>query len=488
MNRKLIVRVLGALIAIEALAMIPALLISLYYRDGDTLPLLYGLLCAGAVGSGMYFLPHTEKNSYLRLKEGYIIVAVGWIVMSFFGALPFVFSGFLPYLHDAFFEAVSGFTTTGATVVTQFENFPHGIMFWRATTHWIGGMGVLVLTLALLPKLTGRSSHLVKAESPGPSLSKLVPKTGQTAKILYRIYFCLTAGEFAALLLCGLTPYEAAVHAMATAGTGGFSCYGASIAAFDSVAVDVVITVFMFMFGVNFALYYKFIIGDHFKAFWRDEEFRCFLFIALSFTLLLTLFNLPVYQDESLPFLTSLRYSSFQLSSIISTTGFVTYDFSRWPAASQILLVIAMFIGSCAGSTAGGMKVVRVTMLAKLSRRNVLATGRPKKVDVIRIDRKAVDESIVSQVAQFAVMYIFLVLIGGFLLSLDGKNDIVTHLSASLTCVSNVGPGLGAVGPVENFAHYGIFGKIVASLLMLFGRLELLPMFILFTRSAWQKY
>ena len=485
MNRKLIIRVLGAILAIEALAMVPAFAVSLYYRDGDTAALGYSIIVTFLTGSGMYLIPKTEKNSYLRLKEGFLIVAVGWILMSLFGAVPFMISGMFTRFEDAFFEAVSGFTTTGASVFTGFENYMHGVVFWRATTHWVGGMGVLVLTLALLPKLTGRTAHLVKAESPGPSLSKLVPKTGQTAKILYRIYIVLTSFEFICLLLCGLSPYDAAVHSFATAGTGGFSSYGDSIAAFHSVPVDAVITVFMFMFGVNFALYYKFLVGDRLKAFWRDEEFRSYLFIALSFVLLITLFNLPYYGNR---FFTSLRYSSFQLSSIISTTGFVTADFSRWPAASQMLLILAMFIGSCAGSTAGGIKVIRINMLFKLSRRNILATGRPKKVDVIRIDRKAVDESIVSQVAQFAVMYVALVFIGAFLMSLDGKFDVITNITASLTCVSNVGPGLGAVGPVENFAGYGIWGKIVASFLMLFGRLELLPMFILFTRSAWKKY
>lgn len=498
MNRKLIIRVLGAILAIEALAMIPAFLVSLYYRDGDTSALGWSIVVTLVIGCAMYLIPRTDRNTYLRLKEGFIIVAIGWILMSCFGALPFMLSGMFVRFEDAFFEAVSGFTTTGASVFEGFENYMHGVVFWRATTHWVGGMGVLVLTLALLPKLTGRTAHLVKAESPGPSLSKLVPKTGTTAKILYRIYILLTTLEFVSLLLCGLSPYDAAVHTFATAGTGGFSNYASSIAAFDSVAVDAVITLFMFMFGVNFALYYKFLIGEHFKAFWRDEEFKCYLFIALSFTLLITVFNTGFYQNELIAsgkeastgeaFLTSLRYSSFQLSSIISTTGFVTFDFSRWPVASQMLLILAMFIGSCAGSTAGGIKVIRVNMLIKLSRRNILATGRPRKVDVIRIDRKAVDENIVSQVAQFAVMYVALVFVGSFLLSLDGRFDVITNISASLTCVSNVGPGLGAVGPVNNFAGYGTWGKTVASMLMLFGRLELLPMFILFTRSAWHKY
>ena len=495
MNRKLIVRVLGAILAIEALAMIPAFLVSLYYRDGDTAAIGWSFLLTIAAGAAMYLIPKTDRNSYLRLKEGFIIVAVGWILMSCFGAIPYMLSGMFTRFENAFFEAVSGFTTTGASVFEGFDNYMHGVVFWRATTHWVGGMGVLVLTLALLPKLTGRTAHLVKAESPGPSLSKLVPKTGTTAKILYKIYILLTSLEFVSLLLCGLDAYDAAVHTFATAGTGGFSNYGASIAAYNSVAVDVVITVFMFMFGVNFALYYKCLIGEKLKAFWHDEEFRTYLFIALSFILLITFFNCSFYRGElgadtsaGSVFLTSLRYSSFQLSSIISTTGFVTYDFSRWPAASQMLLILAMFIGSCAGSTAGGIKVIRVNMLAKMSRRNVLSTGRPRKVDVIRIDRKAVDENIVSQVAQFAIMYVALVFIGAFLVSLDGKFDVLTNLSASLTCVSNVGPGLGAVGPVYNFANYGIWGKTVLSFLMLFGRLELLPMFILFTRTAWKKY
>lgn len=498
MNRKLIIRVLGAILAIEGLAMIPAFIIALFHQDGDAQAMGISMIAALLTGASLYFIPKTDRNSYLRLKEGFIIVAVGWILMSLFGAFPYMLSGVLPRFEDAYFEAVSGFTTTGATVVTHFDHYPHGVFFWRATTHWIGGMGVLVLTLALLPKLTGRTAHLVKAESPGPSLSKLVPKTGQTAKILYRIYIAITALEFVSLLLCGMSPYDAAVHSFATAGTGGFSNYGASIAAFENVAVEIVITLFMFMFGINFALYYKFLIGDHFKAFWKDEEFRCYLFIFIVFIILISVFNTGFYQaalqrqnqDAGLipSYLTSLRYSSFQLSSVISTTGFVTADFSKWPAASQILLLLAMLIGSCAGSTAGGIKVVRISMLFKLSRRNILSTGRPKKVDVIRIDHKAVDESIVSQVAQFAVMYVALVLLGSFLLSLDGKFDVLTNLTASLTLVSNVGPGLGAVGPVDNFAGFGIWGKSVGSLLMLFGRLELLPMFILFTRSAWQKY
>ncbi|MCR5296660.1 MAG: TrkH family potassium uptake protein [Clostridiales bacterium] len=484
MNRRLIIRVLGAILLVEAAAMLPATLVSILYGDGDFSAMAVSVLIVAPIGLCMLLIPETRSGDHLRLKEGFIITALGWLLMSVCGAIPFMLSGQLPRFEEAFFEAVSGFTTTGATCVTRFEGFPRGVMFWRATTHWVGGMGVLVLTLALLPKLTGRTAHLVKAESPGPSLSKLVPQTGKTAKILYQIYILLTLSEFVALMICGLSPYDAAVHTMATAGTGGFSCYGASIAAFNSVWVEMVISVFMFMFGVNFALYYRFLIGERFRAFYKDEEFRWYFTIVIGLILLISLFNLSFYEN----FLTSLRYGIFQVCSIMSTTGFVTADFNQWPVVSHILIIIAMLIGSCAGSTAGGIKVIRINMIAKMSRRNIMATGQPKKMDVIRIDGKAVEEPILMQVAQFALMYIALVLLGSFLVSLEGKFDAITNLSAALTCVSNVGPGLGAVGPVENFAGYGISSKVVLSFLMLFGRLELLPMFILFTRSAWKKY
>ena len=484
MNRRLIIRVLGAILLVEAAAMIPALLVSLVYNDGDTAVLGLSILIVSFIGTLMMMLPPPLPGSHLRLKEGFIITALGWILMSLCGALPFFISGIYPRVEDAFFEAVSGFTTTGASVLTRFEGFPHGIMLWRATTHWVGGMGVLVLTLALLPKLTGRTAHLVKAESPGPSLSKLVPQTGKTAKILYSLYIGMTLLEFISLLLCGVNPYDAVIHTFGTAGTGGFSNFGDSVRHFDSVAVDTVISIFMFMFGCNFALYYKLLFGEGFRAFFRDEEFRWYLCIGLTFILLISLFNLPVYGN----FFISLRYGSFQVLSVMSTTGFVTADFNLWPVASQMLLIITMFIGACAGSTAGGMKVIRINLIAKMSRRNIQMTGNPKRMDVIRLDGKAVDDGILSQVAQFALMYVALVLLGAFVISLEGKFDLTTNLSAALTCVSNVGPGLGAVGPTENFASYGIMGKLVLSFLMLFGRLELLPMFILFTRSAWRKY
>ncbi len=484
MNRKLIIRILGILLGIESIAMIPALLLALYFGDGDWPAMALSIGITAVPGLICVFLLKTEQGTHLRLKEGFIVVGLGWLLLSACGALPYVFSGALPHYEDAFFEAVSGFTTTGASVVTVFEGFPRGVMFWRVTTHWIGGMGVLVLTLALLPKLTGRTAHLMVAESPGPSLSKLVPKTSDSAKILYSIYIGLTLMEFLALLLCGLSPYDAIIHTFSTAGTGGFSNYGASIAAFNNLSVDLVVSLFMFLFGMNFALYYRFLLGERFKAFWRDEEFRWYAGFAVVFILLISVFNLSYYHN----FLDSLHYAVFQVATTMSTTGFVLADFSKWPVGSHMVIILAMFIGSCAGSTAGGIKVIRINMLAKMSRRAIRAAGQPKKMEVVRLDGKAVEENILSQVALFGIMYVALVLLGAFLLSFENKFDLITHLTASLTCVSNVGPGFGAVGPVNNFAGYGVWSKVVASLLMLFGRLELLPMMILFTRSAWHKY
>ena len=476
MNRKLIIRLLGAILTIVALAMIPALLISLYFQDGDSLILFCcsaGLIIPGLL---IWFFVRPKRGSHLRLREGFLIVALGWLVMSAGGSLPFFFSGLYPRFEDAFFESVSGFTTTGATVLTVFDHYPRGLMFWRASTHWVGGMGVLMLTLALLPRLTGRTSHLVRAESPGPSLSKLVPHTGSTAKILYSIYILLSLMEFLALVLCGLHPYDAAIHTFSTAGTGGFR-------ALRSVEAEAVITIFMFMFGVNFALYYRFLISgpkEKIGSFFHDEEFRWYFGIVVSFIILLSFLNLSFYNQD---LLRSFRYSAFQLCSIMSTTGFVTANFNEWPVASRMLIFFAMFIGACAGSTAGGIKIIRVILAGKNVRRAVRSTNQIKKVQVVRMDGKAVDENMLSQISMFIIIYVFLVVFGGFLLSLEGKFEPMDNLSGALTCVSNVGPAFGALA--SDFAHYGMWGKLLCSFLMLAGRLELFPMLILFSRDTW---
>ena len=481
MNKRLVLRLLGAILLIEALAMAPSLAISFLYGDGDALALLSSMALLAALGFPAWrFARPREQN--LRAREGFLVVALSWVLLSAFGALPFVISGLIPNYIDAFFEAVSGFTTTGATLMGNFDGLPRGVMFWRSFTHWIGGMGVLVLTLALLPQMTGRSSHLVRAESPGPSLSKIVPKMGDTAKILYLIYGVLTMIELAALIIAGMSPYDAAIHAMGTAGTGGFSNYGSSVGAFDSAVIDAIITFFMVLFGINFALFYRVLVGG-----WRDalrsEELHWYLALFAGSTLFVSLMILPQYGT----FLNALRYGSFQVATIMSTTGYATADFNLWPQAVKALIVVLMFIGSCAGSTAGGIKVVRVGILCKLGCREVRRTFQPRKVQVVRFEGKGVEENRLTQVSAFFFVYVLLVLAGMFLVSLEGLYDLETNFTAVLTCISNVGPGLGHVGPVENFSGYGPFAKVVLSLLMLAGRLELFPILVLFHPSAWRK-
>ncbi len=482
MNTRLVIRLQGSILLIEAAAMLPSLLIALIYGDGDALAFVYTIAIMLVVALPMHLFSHPKEQN-LRAREGFVVVALAWILLSLFGALPFMFGGLFTRYEDAFFEAVSGFTTTGASVLNQFDGAPRGIMFWRSFTHWIGGMGVLVLTLALLPQMTGRTSHLARAESPGPSFSKVLPKMGDTAKIMYIIYGVLTLVQFLLLMfVSGMSAYDAAIHAMGTAGTGGFSNYGSSVAAFDSVSADVIITIFMFVFGVNFALYYRLLIGD-FKSFFKSEELHWFLGIVVFAIVAISLLIMPQYGN----FFTALRYGSFQVCSISSTTGFVTADFELWPVAAKMILLLLMFIGSCAGSTAGGMKVVRIALLSKNVTREIGRTFQPRKVKVVRFENKGVEENMLAQISVFCLAYVMLVLLGAFAIALEGRHDIISNLTASLTCVSNVGPGFGAVGPTQNFSAYGPFAKIVLSLLMLCGRLELFPILVLFHPGVWRK-
>lgn len=481
MNVKLLLHLLGAILLVEAAAMVPSLLIAFGYGDGDAAAFIITILLLLIIGLPLRLFVKTDQTN-LRAKEGFLVVSLSWVLLSVFGALPFMISGVIPKFADALFEAVSGFTTTGASVMTMIEGQPHGIMFWRSFTHWIGGMGVLVLTLAILPQMSGRTSHLVRAESPGPTLSKLVPRMGDTAKILYLIYGVLTLIEFLLLMLAGMNAYDAAIHAFGTAGTGGFSNYAASVGHFDSVLIEVIITVFMVLFGINFVMYYK-LITRSFDDIKSSEELRWYLCIYAGVTLLITFIILPEYGNV----FTALRYSSFQVASIISTTGFATANFDLWPVAAKMLILVIMFCGSCAGSTAGGMKICRIGMLSKQALREVRHTFHPRKTMVVRFEGKAVDEGVLRQTSVFAFIYVALIVLSGFLVSLEGRFDVQTNLTAALTCVSNVGPGLGEVGPAGSFAGYGAFAKLLLSFLMLAGRLEVFPMLALFHPAMWRK-
>ena len=480
MNYKLVFRLLGRLLLMEAALMLPSMGVSLIFRQGDTLAFLEAIAITATVGVMLTFLLKPDRDD-LTARDGMAVAGLSWVILSFFGALPFVLSGAIPHVVDAFFEAVSGFTTTGSTILTEIEHLPRGVLFWRSFTHWIGGMGVLVFTLAVLPRLSGRTSHLARAESPGPTFSKLLPKMGDTAKILYVLYFILSFTETMSLLLAGMNLYDALIHTFGTAGTGGFSNYNSSVGAFHSPAIEWIIGVFMMLFGVNFAIYFHLMRREK-EPILQSEELWTYLSIVAAATLLVTLSILPRYNG----FFEALRYAFFQVTSIISTTGFGTADFNVWPLFSRSMLLLLMCMGACAGSTAGGIKTSRVLLLGKSAFRDLEHTIQPRKVAVVRLEGKAVQESTLSQVGVYLSLWVVLAVVGTLLISLEAK-DFVTAFTAVLTTLSNVGPGLGGVGPTENFAFFSPPAKLLLSFMMLAGRLEIYPILLLFAPHVWRK-
>jgi len=480
MNFRMILKSLGSVLCIEAFCMFPALLVSMIYGQGDKGAFILAMILVLLVGVLLYQIKPTNSDIYAR--DGFAIVALGWILISFFGALPFVFSGVIPSLSDALFESISGFTTTGATILTEIESLPKGILFWRSFTHWMGGMGVLVLTLAVLPSVKANTVHIMKAESPGPTPEKLVPKIGQTVKILYAIYIVITALEFLCLMLGGLSVYDALIHAFGTAGTGGFSNKNASVAAFGNLKIEVIITVFMFLFGVNFTLYFQSIRGN-FKSILKNEELRFYVGVVLTSILLITInIHGSVYQSIG----EALRYSSFQVNSIITTTGFGTADFNVWPTFSKCILVFLMVIGASAGSTGGGVKCIRILLLIKIARREVAKIIHPRSVHTVKIGGKAVDEETLSGIMAFFFLYMFIFVSAVLFIALDGK-DIITSVTAVIATISNIGPGLEMVGPTGNFAAFSVLGKGILSFCMIIGRLEIYPVLILLSPAFWKR-
>ena len=464
----------------EAALMLPSLAVAGIHREGDVMAFVITIALTAAVGLALSLLLRPSRSD-LTARDGMAVAGLSWVVLSFFGALPFVFSGAIPHLADAYFESVSGFTTTGSTILPHIEGLPKGVLFWRSFTHWIGGMGVLIFTLAVLPRLSGRTSHLARAESPGPTFTKLLPKMGDTAKMLYALYFALSLLELICLLMAGMSLYDALIHTFGTAGTGGFSNYNASVGAFHSPLIEWIIAAFMLLFGVNFAIYFHLLRKEK-EPILHSEEMWFYLAIALVATLGITFTILP----HSAGFFDALRTSFFQVTSIMSTTGFSTADFNLWPLFARALLLILMCMGACAGSTAGGFKMSRVLLLGKSAYRDLEHTLQPRKVAVVRFEGKPVQESTLAQLGVYVFLYLGLVLVGGLLLSLE-TGDLVTSLTASLTCLSNVGPGLSAVGPAENFAFFSVPAKLFLSFLMLAGRLEIYPVLLLFAPAVWKK-
>jgi len=460
--------------------MLLAVVVSLLTGRTDTIALLMATAVTFIVGTVLSAIK--PRHDHLRAREGFAVVALSWILVSFFGGLPFYFSGYIPSLLDCFFETVSGFTTTGATILTDIESLPRGLLFWRSFTHWAGGMGVLVLSLAIIPKMGARSVHLLRAESPGPSVDKLVPRVSNNAKILYGLYVGLSIFMVIVLLLCGLNLYDALIHMFGAAGTGGFSNYADSVAHFDSGLIQTVIGIFTALFGVNFALYYYLLVRN-FRAVAKNSELRIYLILLLGSSVLIALDILPMYGNN---FFTSLRYSFFQVSSIITTTGYATADFNLWPQFSRTLLVGLMLVGACAGSTGGGIKVIRFQLLCKSMMREIRRTVHPKSVNTVKLDGHTVSEEVLGGTLGFFFAYFVILIVSTLIVSMDGFS-FETNITAVIATLSNIGPGLDMVGPVGSFAEFSALSKLVLSMCMLIGRLEIFPILMLCMPNAWRQ-
>ena len=472
--------VIGRILLTEAaLLMLPTAVAAVYGEA--VLPFLIPALLLAVIGLALGL--RSPKRSSLYARDGFAVVALAWVLMSVFGALPFVISGDIPHFVDAFFETVSGFTTTGASILTEIEPLGRGVLFWRSFTHWVGGMGVLVFVMAILPMSAGdgHGMHLMRAEVPGPSVGKLVSRMGDTAKILYGIYLALTLLEIALLLLGGMPLFDACIHAFGTAGTGGFSCRNLSVGAYDSVYFDVVIGVFMLLFGVNFNLYY-FLLIKRFRDVFRSEELRAYLLIVGAAVAAIAADIVHIYGTVG----RSLRYAFFQVASIITTTGYATADFNVWPEFSRAILVILMFVGACAGSTGGGIKVARVVILCKTSLGDMRKMLHPNAVTTVRFEGKPLTDRSIRSVHLFLTVYILIFTASVLLLSLE-RFDLVTTFTAVAACINNIGPGLEVVGPMGNFAAFSPAAKLLLAFNMLVGRLEIFPMLLLFAPSIWKR-
>lgn len=476
----MIFKSLGIVIGIEALCMVPSLIVSLIYAQQDFRAFIYSILITTVVAILMYRIKVKTSNFYAR--DGFAVVALAWILLSLFGSLPFLISGSIPSPVNAFFESVSGFSTTGSTILEDIEILPRGILFWRSFTHWIGGMGVLVLTLAVLPSVGAGSFHIMKAEATGPSTEKLVPKLGQTAKILYAIYTVMTTIQVILLLLAKMPLYDALIHAFGSAGTGGFSIKNLSVGAYGNIAAEIIITVFCFLFGINFSLYFQLLKGN-LRNFFRDEEFRFYTGTVIIATIVIAIQLIAngIYSIGE-----SFRHSSFQVVTIITTTGYSTTDFNLWPSFSKLILIILMFFGASAGSTGGGMKCIRIVMLLKVARREVAKIIHPRAIHTVKSGGRVVDEQTLSETSAYFFIYFLIFTVSILFISLDGK-DLATTVTSVIAAISNIGPGLEAVGPMGNFSDFSGLSKLVLSFCMIAGRLELIPMLILFSPQSWRK-
>lgn len=478
MNYRMVKYILGWVLYFEAMFMAPALITGVIYGEKEIWALLISMgLC---IAAGTLLKRGEVKNKTMYAREGFVTVAFCWILLSMFGALPFVISGWIPSFVDALFEVVSGFTTTGSSILTDVEALPKCLSFWRSFTHWVGGMGVLVFVMAILPLAGGNNMHLMKAESPGPSVGKLVPKVKGTAGILYGMYILMSVVQLILLLIGKMPLFDALTTMFGTAGTGGFGIKNDSMAGY-STYLQAVVTVFMILFGVNFNIYYL-ILQKKWRLAFKSMEVRTYFAIILASILLITINIAGRFSNIGMAF----HHAAFQVGTIITTTGFATDDFNLWPAFSKTILVLLMFIGACAGSTGGGMKVSRVIILFKSIVKELDVIVHPHNIKKVKMDGRVVEHSVIRSVNVFFVSYMMIFAVSVLLISLDNF-DFTTNFTAVAATLNNIGPGLEMVGPTSNFSMFSDFSKLVLTFDMLVGRLELFPLLILFSRNTWKQ-
>ncbi len=481
MKLRAVMRVLGFLLGVTAASMLLPAMVSAIYGDGDATSFLLAAVVGLGAGAGLWFGGADARN--IRAREGFAVVTLGWLAVGLLGGLPAWISGQIPGFTDAAFESISGFTTTGATILTDIEGRSHGLLFWRALTHWLGGMGIVVLALAILPLLGVGGMQLFRAEVPGPVAERLTPRISQTAKLLWGVYVLLTGLETIALTIAGMSFFEAICHAMATLATGGFSTRDASVGAFASPAIDWIIIVFMFLAGTNFTLHYLALTGKV-RAYWGDDEFRFYVTVLLLATAVVVVPLLVVGFFPTL--LETVRHGVFQIVAIMTTTGFGTSDYLLWPPVAHALLLVLMAVGGCAGSTGGGIKVMRLLMLTKAAKLELQKLVHPRAVATLWYNGRAVPTNLIHNILGFMLLFV-LVYIGGVLVLTLGGRDLLTAVGATAATLGNIGPGLGEVGPTCNYAHLLSWEKWVLVFLMITGRLEIYTVLVLLLPEAWRR-
>lgn len=482
MNTKIIAYIIGFLLIIEGLLMLPGVVFSFYYGDEDVLAIVFSSAITVITGLVLLFFSKSKEHEEIKKRDGYIIVALGWFLMSVFGTLPFLIHGSVPSFIDAFFETVSGFTTTGASVIRDVEILPHGILFWRSMTHWIGGMGIIVLSLAILPLLGIGGMQLYVAEVAGPTKDKLHPRVQETAKRLWGIYVLITIAQTFLLLFGGMNLFDSLCHSFGTVATGGFSTKNASVAFYNSAYIDYVIIFFMFISGTNFTLHYLALHGK-IKSYFEDEEFRFYLIFVIA-----VVFSIGIYLTlaSSKGFEEAVRHAAFSVISILSSTGFVTEDYEKWGYFFSTIFLVLLLMGACAGSTSGGIKMVRHYLLLKNSIYELKRLIHPNAILPVRYNKKAVAPDIISKVSAFTLLYFFIFALASIIMAMTGL-ELSSAMGAVAACLGNIGPGLGSTGPATTFANVSDFGKAFLSFIMLLGRLELFTILIIFSPSFWKK-